>query len=110
MLVMINNNKARPEFAGKKRIVVDEGLGPHSPLFQQLLRILDDHGNRKFLFLKDSHRGIPDIEILTKLLDESTLLLTTDRVLHNRALELGFASWTCDDSGKLTADKRPAIP
>jgi hypothetical protein len=39
----------------------------------------------KFIFLATEHPGIPDIEILDKLLDVRTALLTQDRVLHNLA-------------------------
>jgi hypothetical protein len=37
----------------------------------------------KFVFLATEHPGIPDIEILDKLLDAHTALLTQDRVLRN---------------------------
>jgi hypothetical protein len=46
----------------------------------------------KFVFLVTEHPGIPDIEILDKLLDVRSALLTQDRVLHNLALGRGFYS------------------
>jgi hypothetical protein len=47
----------------------------------------------KFVFLVTEHPGIPDIEILDKLLDVRSALLTQDRVLHNLALGRGFQSF-----------------
>jgi hypothetical protein len=38
------------------------------------------------VFLAVEHPGIPDAEILDKLLDPHSVLLTGDRVLHNLAL------------------------
>jgi hypothetical protein len=47
----------------------------------------------KFVFLANEHPGIPDIEILDKLLDVRSVLLTRDRVLHNLAIGRGFQSF-----------------
>ena len=44
----------------------------------------------KFVFLATEHPGIPDIEILDKLLDVRSALLTQDRGLHNLAIGRGF--------------------
>ena len=43
----------------------------------------------EFVFLAVEHPGIPDAEILDKLLDAGSVLLTGDRVLHNLALGRG---------------------
>jgi hypothetical protein len=74
-----------------ERVVVDEGVGPDSELVAQVRGRL---GKRPiaFVFLASAHQGIPDIEILDKLLDGQTLLLTQDRVLHNLAIGRGFQS------------------
>ena len=68
-----------------ERVVVDECIGRTSALPGQLRSRL---GNRpiKFIFLATEHPGIPDVEILDKLLDARTALLTQDRVLHNLAI------------------------
>jgi hypothetical protein len=52
-----------------ERVVVDEGVGRDSELLAQFR---DRLGDRQvvFVFLASEHLGIPDIEILDKLLDE----------------------------------------
>ena len=100
-----------------ERIVIDECLGPDSPLLTQLAGRLGgclvEH-----VFLTARHPGIPDIEILDKLLDGRTALLTRDRMLHNLAIGRGFRSFVQTPDGGLThlklpgiacADKRPPI-
>ena len=74
-----------------ERVVVDEGVGPNSELIAQFRAHL---GERQvgFVFLAREHPGIPDIEILDKLLDRRSVLVTQDRVLHNLAIGRGFRS------------------
>jgi hypothetical protein len=67
-----------------ERVVVDECVGQESPLVGQVRERLGER-TVKFVFLATEHPGIPDIEILDKLLDVRTALLTQDRVLHNLA-------------------------
>jgi hypothetical protein len=76
-----------------ERVVVDEGVGRDSELMAQFR---DRLGDQKvvFVFLASEHPGIPDIEILDKLLDGRSVLLTQDRVLHNLAIGRGFQSMT----------------
>ena len=74
-----------------ERVVVDECVGQESPLVGQLCERLGERPV-KFVFLATEHPGIPDIEILDKLLDVRSALLTQDRVLHNLALGRGFYS------------------
>jgi hypothetical protein len=64
---------------------------PESPLAGQLCERLGERPV-KFVFLATEHPGIPDIEILDKLLDVHSALLTQDRVLHNLAIGRGFQS------------------
>ena len=59
----------------------------------------------KFVFLVTEHPGIPDIEILDKLLDVRSALLTQDRVLHNLALGRGFQLFVHTPESGLT-DRR----
>ena len=59
----------------------------------------------KFVFLATEHPGIPDIEILDKLLDVRSALLTQDRVLHNLAIGRGFQSFVHTPESGLT-DRR----
>jgi len=75
-----------------ERVVVDECIGQTSALPEQLRSRLGDRPI-KFVFLATEHPGIPDVEILDKLLDARTALLTQDRVLHNLAIGRGFRSF-----------------
>ena len=74
-----------------ERVVVDESVGRDSELMA-LFR--DRLGERQvvFIFVASEHPGIADIEILDKLLDGRSVLLTQDRVLHNLAIGRGFRS------------------
>jgi hypothetical protein len=89
-----------------ERVVVDEGVGPDSELMAQFR---DRLGERQvvFVFLASEHPGIPDIEILDKLLDGRSVLLTQDRVLHNLAIGRGFRSMIKTSESGLT-DRRLA--
>ena len=84
-----------------QRVIVDENAGPNSPAWEQYQRLVGDR-SVEYVFLKDSHSGIPDVEILEKLLSIETILLTGDRVLHMHALARGFRSYALDDAGSLT--------
>ena len=64
----------------------------------------------KYVFLSQSHRGIPDVEILDKLLQPGVILLTGDCVLHMRALEAGCRSYTWyNEQGQLTRGRLPHV-
>jgi hypothetical protein len=89
-----------------ERVVVDECIGQTSALLGQLRSRLGDQPI-KFVFLATEHPGIPDTEILGKLLDARTALLTQDRVLHNFAIGRGFRSFVHTSESGLT-DRRLA--
>ncbi len=89
-----------------ERVVVDEGVGPDSELMAQFRDRLGEH-QVVFVFLASEHPGIPDIEILDKLLDGRSVLLTQDRVLHNLAIGRGFRSMIKTSESGLT-DRRLA--
>jgi hypothetical protein len=89
-----------------ERIVVDECVGQEFKLQEQLRRRLGE-GPIEFLYLASEHPGIPDIEILDKILDGRSALLTQDRVLHNLALRRGFRSFVYTSESGLT-DRRLA--
>jgi hypothetical protein len=75
-----------------ERVVVDECVGQESAILEELRSRL---GSRpvELIFLAIEHPGIPDLDILDKLLDAHTALLTKDRVLHNLAIGRGFQSF-----------------
>lgn len=77
---------------GIERIVVDECVSHSSTVLDEFRRRL---GGRpvEYVFLSILHRGIPDIDILDKVMDARSALLTQDRVLHNMALDRGFSSF-----------------
>jgi hypothetical protein len=86
-----------------ERVIVDECVDRVSVL-GQLRELLGDRPI-KFVFLAAEHPGIPDIEILDKLLDIRSALLTQDRVLHNLAIRRGFRSFVHTPESGLT-DRR----
>jgi hypothetical protein len=83
------------------QVIVDEGIGETSPLWRQFQAWL---GPRRveIVWLQALYPAIPDVEILDKLLTPETVLLTQDRVLHNRALRQGARSMTLNAAGQLT--------
>jgi hypothetical protein len=63
----------------------------------------------EFVFLAARHTGIPDVEILDKVLDGRTALLTRDRALHNLTIDRGFQSFVQSPDGSLTSRKLPDV-
>src|ERR1700730_4505719 len=77
---------------------------PGIPLVGQLRQRLGEQPV-KFVFLATEHLGIHDIEILDKLLDVRSALLTQDRGLHNLAIGRGLRSFVHTPESGLT-DRR----
>ncbi len=90
------------------RVIVDENAGPGSPLWHRFSAAMDVP-LADCLMLKDSHPGIPDVEILDKLLTAGRILLTADRVLHMQAIEQGNRSYTLNERGELTDRRLPGV-
>ena len=90
------------------QVVVDEGVGDKSVVLQRFRQWL---GGRsvQWLYIAQKYPGLPDIEILSKLLGPGIALVTTDRVLHNHACKRGYRSWTLDAKGNLTRRKLKGI-
>jgi hypothetical protein len=65
-----------------ERVIVDECVGQQSPLVGQLRQRLSERPV-KFVFLATKHPGIPDVEILDKLL-EGLLAAAAKPVSHTR--------------------------
>jgi hypothetical protein len=91
-----------------ERIVVDECLGPGSPMLAQLMQQIGSQ-SIEVVNVAARHPGIPDIELLNKLLDGRTALLTRDRVLHNLAVGRGLRSFIPGPTGGLSGRKVPGI-
>lgn len=86
------------------KVVVDECVGLESLLFEEFRVWLGDRA-AEFVFLAEVHPGIPDVEILDKLLGPGAVLLTNDCVLHNRACASNWRSFTLNEQQQLT--RRP---
>ena len=91
-----------------KRVIVDENVGRNSSLWHEFQRILGGQP-WDYVFLSEVHPGIPDVEILDKLLQPNTVLLTGDCVLHERAIQQGIRSYTLDQQGQLTRRRQPTV-
>src|SRR6202795_1347245 len=89
-----------------ERVIVDECVGQDSPLVGQLRQRFGEQPV-KFVFLATKHPAIPDIEILDKLMDVRSALLTQDRVLHNLAIGPGLRPFVYTPESGLT--DRPLV-
>ena len=92
-----------------ERVIVDECIGPATTAVAELRR-QSGVARAEFVFLAVEHPGIPDAEILDKLLDAGSVLLTGDRVLHNLALGRGFRSFVHTPETGLTDRRLAGIP
>ena len=91
-----------------KRVIVDENVGRTTALWREFQRVLGGQP-WEYVFLSEAHPGIPDVEILDKLLRHSTVLLTGDCVLHERAIQQGIRSYTLNQQGQLTRQRQPGV-
>ena len=91
-----------------RRVIVDENAGPGTEVWKQLQQGFGG-GQCEYVFLAKTHSGIPDVEILDKLLRSGDVLLTGDCVLHMRALERGYRSYTLNEHGQLTGRRLPHV-
>ena len=91
-----------------RRVIVDENVGRGSAVWEQFQQAFGGE-HCEYVFLAETHRGIPDVEILDKLLRPGVILLTGDCVLHMRALERGCRSYTLNEHGQLTRKRLPHV-
>jgi hypothetical protein len=83
------------------QMIVDENAGPGTAVWEQFQQACGSE-HFEYMFLAETHPGIPDVEILDKLLEPGVVLLTGDCVLHMRALQRGYRSYTLNEQGQLT--------
>jgi len=88
-----------------RRVIVDENAGPGTVVWEQFQRAFGGDQN-EYVFLSEAHVGIPDVEILDKLLGPGAVLLTNDCVLHMRAIKQGRRSYALNKHGQLTKSPR----
>src|SRR5437764_451149 len=91
----------------KVQIIVDEGS---HPLVEQFRKFANPDPAAEWILIAEKHSGIPDAEILSRLLNHHTILLTCDRVLHNQACRLGYRSYTRDEKGQLRRHELRQFP
>lgn len=60
------------------------------------------------VFIREVHPGIPDSQILQHYLDDTTILVTTDRPFHNQVLAKGLRSYYLGQD-QITAQPLPGI-
>ncbi len=89
-------------------VIVDEGVGTGDAIWSQTKRYFSAD-SASFCFISQDHPGIPDVEILDKLLGKSTILITHDCVLHNLACRYGYTSLTLSKRGKITHSPLPGV-
>ena len=83
-----------------KRVIVDENVRWNMALWRKFRRVLGGEP-WEYVFLSEARPGIPEVEILDKLLQPSTVLLTgastvlltENCVLHERAIQQGIRSY-----------------
>jgi hypothetical protein len=92
------------------RVIVDECVSSQSELFVRFGQECGSEGAMNYLFLAKEHRAVPDDIILTQLLGPDSVLLTMDRVLHNRACRLGLRSYTLDETGAVVCNPLRGLP
>ena len=105
-LARLMNDKESPIVP--RRVIVDENAGRGSAVWEQFQQACGGE-QCEYVFLAETHRGIPDVEILDKLLGPGVVLLTGDCVLHMRALERGCRSYTLNEHGQLTRTRLPHV-
>jgi len=83
--------------ASPRKVVVDESISEselarfRAYARRKGLRLTD------WLLVRERHTGMPDLEILHRLLNADTILLTRDRPFHNTVLSKGLQSYYIDE-------------
>lgn len=87
-------------------IIIDECVGPESDLWRQFINAVAHDSNAR-VFLADSHPGMPDNELLAKVLKPGMILVTADCQLHQQAVKQGVRSYTLNEFGQMT--RKPLV-
>lgn len=90
------------------RIVVDESVSAAQFARFEAFARNNNIPTSDCLFIQEAHPGMPGSLILQHYLDETTILVTTDRPFHNRVLAKGLRSYYLG-SEKITGKPLPGI-
>jgi len=108
-MIETRNPNRKPNPALTKRLVIDESVSS-----RQIGAFVRFCSKRRIVFdaqlrLAESHPGISDDLVIHHLLSPQTLLLTTDRPFHNKALGAGFESFHVDEQTRFTGTRLKGI-
>lgn len=84
-------------------IIIDESVSAAQFAAFEIFARRHNLDTSECIFIKEAHPGMPDSQILLHYLDETTLLVTTDRPFHNTVLARGCAATTLTRRGLQTS-------
>jgi hypothetical protein len=90
------------------RIVVDEGVSDEALGRFEAFARAQGIWSSQCVLVREQHPGMPDGQIVSHLLDQSCIFVTTDRPLHNRVLAKRYRSYYLDGGG-ITGKPLPGI-
>ena len=77
----------------RPRIIIDEAVSAVQFAAFETFARQHNLDTSDCVFIKETHPGIPDSQILQHYLAETTILVTTDRSFHNTVLAPGLRSY-----------------
>ncbi len=89
--------------------IIDQSVNNKNLIKVFNLLKIDKINEKEILNLNDTYPGMPDIEILKHFIKKGNTLITSDRVLHNKALEKGEKSIYLSHEGNITFGKLKGI-
>jgi hypothetical protein len=92
----------------RPRIIIDESVSAAQFAAFEAFARQHNLDTSDCVFIKETHPGIPDSQILQHYLDETTILVTTDRPFHNTVLARGLRSYYLDQD-MITDQPLPGI-
>lgn len=90
------------------KIVIDESVSAAQFARFEIFARKNNIPTSDCLFIQEAHPGMPDSQILQHYLDETTILVTTDRPFHNRVLAKELRSYYLGPEG-ITGKPLPGI-
>ncbi len=90
------------------KIVIDESVSSSQCVRFEAYTRKKNLKTSDWVFIGKIHPGMPDSQILQHYLDETSILVTTDRPFHNKVLAKGWRSYYIDQN-KITEKPLPGI-